>query len=311
MIALPETASQAKAVTTVEVEGTKTCGHCRLILPFSAFKRHPHGLGGVFYRCRPCDRKYMLAWRAAAKEKAKTEERTSTVVRKNCTKCKETKPADEFWRASAGGSADGLNAYCKSCSRTYATEHRKVKYITVIPVLVTSKTCRRCKEEKPVAQFYASKQNRDGLSGYCRKCHIRSVRESYHRNPEPAKNRATEHKAKKLAVADEKVDRRIVFRRDDGVCYLCLRNIAYKDMHLDHVIPLSRGGRHNYDNCATTCGPCNLRKSDYLLEELDLGDFSQCSTGSTAAAFALTPSGKSPFSWPVLVDPSLSLMMHY
>ena len=41
--------------------------------------------------------------------------------------------------------------------------------MTLTPVL-TSKTCKGCKETKPVEQFYKELRNRDGLQGKCRVC---------------------------------------------------------------------------------------------------------------------------------------------
>ncbi|WP_444950987.1 HNH endonuclease [Micromonospora ureilytica] len=35
----------------------------------------------------------------------------------------------------------------------------------------------------------------------------------------------------------------------------------------DHVVPVSRGGRHAIANILPACKPCNLSKSDYLLVE--------------------------------------------
>lgn len=37
---------------------------------------------------------------------------------------------------------------------------------------------------------------------------------------------------------------------------------------IDHVIPRSRGGAHSWENCVASCGPCNHRKADKLLNEL-------------------------------------------
>jgi 5-methylcytosine-specific restriction endonuclease McrA len=31
-------------------------------------------------------------------------------------------------------------------------------------------------------------------------------------------------------------------------------------MHIDHVIPLARGGEHSYANAQAAHGPCNMRK---------------------------------------------------
>lgn len=55
-----------------------------------------------------------------------------------------------------------------------------------------------------------------------------------------------------------------VLRRDRGVCAYC----GDKASTLDHVIPRSRGGRHDWDNVVACCPRCNGRKGNQLLEEL-------------------------------------------
>lgn len=49
-----------------------------------------------------------------------------------------------------------------------------------------------------------------------------------------------------------------------GVCYLCR---AAPATTRDHVVPLNRGGEHSPANIKFSCGPCNSRKRDNLLEE--------------------------------------------
>jgi 5-methylcytosine-specific restriction endonuclease McrA len=45
------------------------------------------------------------------------------------------------------------------------------------------------------------------------------------------------------------------------VCYWC--NAKCKDeYHVDHYVPLSKGGQHVRDNLVIACKPCNLRKKD-------------------------------------------------
>lgn len=50
-------------------------------------------------------------------------------------------------------------------------------------------------------------------------------------------------------------------------CYYCNRRVSGKKAHIDHVIPLARGGSHKPGNLCASCPPCNLRKSDKLLHE--------------------------------------------
>jgi 5-methylcytosine-specific restriction endonuclease McrA len=53
-------------------------------------------------------------------------------------------------------------------------------------------------------------------------------------------------------------------------CYLTGRDIDLskpKTYHLDHVIPVSRGGDNSLDNCNIACKEANQAKSDLLLSE--------------------------------------------
>lgn len=52
-----------------------------------------------------------------------------------------------------------------------------------------------------------------------------------------------------------------------SVCYLCDEPLS-GDIHVDHVVPLSRGGAHCTDNLMPTHAVCNRRKHDRLLNEL-------------------------------------------
>ena len=55
------------------------------------------------------------------------------------------------------------------------------------------------------------------------------------------------------------VNRREVLRRDHHTCQYCGSS---RHLTLDHVIPLSKGGQHSWDNVVTACQQCNQRKSD-------------------------------------------------
>lgn len=59
------------------------------------------------------------------------------------------------------------------------------------------------------------------------------------------------------------LSRRAVFLRDDHRCQYCGRRAE----SIDHVVPRSKGGRHEWENVVAACRRCNAVKRDRLLED--------------------------------------------
>jgi 5-methylcytosine-specific restriction endonuclease McrA len=51
--------------------------------------------------------------------------------------------------------------------------------------------------------------------------------------------------------------RKNIYDRDKGACYICKESLQLKDVHLDHLIPVARGGDSGAANLAVACGFCN------------------------------------------------------
>ena len=49
-----------------------------------------------------------------------------------------------------------------------------------------------------------------------------------------------------------------------GVCHYCGRKVGRENLTMDHVVPLSRGGRSAKGNIVPACKECNNKKK-YLL----------------------------------------------
>ena len=58
----------------------------------------------------------------------------------------------------------------------------------------------------------------------------------------------------------ERMTRQEIIDRDKSICYLCGKTCQHDEIHLDHVIPLSRGGLHTKKNLKVSCSTCNLGK---------------------------------------------------
>ncbi|MFQ5700811.1 MAG: HNH endonuclease [Acidobacteriota bacterium] len=61
--------------------------------------------------------------------------------------------------------------------------------------------------------------------------------------------------------------RKNIYFRDRNRCQYCGRRFPTRDLNLDHVVPLSRGGRSTWDNVVCCCLECNGRKGNRLPSE--------------------------------------------
>jgi len=92
-----------------------------------------------------------------------------------------------------------------------------------------------------------------------RKAHKKHIAE-YNRqykmaNPQQAANRR--RRARKRNVMVEYIDEQLIYNRDGHACVYCK---DARDLTLDHVVALARGGAHSYDNLVVACRSCNSSK---------------------------------------------------
>ena len=72
---------------------------------------------------------------------------------------------------------------------------------------------------------------------------------------------------------DSTITRRLVFEKDLGICYLCkiethlerpANGYEPKLSTVDHIIPISKGGPHTWENVRNCCLRCNITKHDRI-----------------------------------------------
>lgn len=57
-----------------------------------------------------------------------------------------------------------------------------------------------------------------------------------------------------------------------GLCYHCEKRFHPKDLTMDHLIPIVRGGKSDKKNCVTSCKECNTKKGHQTRAEMALAD---------------------------------------
>ena len=64
------------------------------------------------------------------------------------------------------------------------------------------------------------------------------------------------------------LSRKNILKRDNHICQYC--NSKSKFMTIDHVIPKDKGGRDSWENLVAACVPCNTKKGNKLLKDIDM-----------------------------------------
>ncbi len=181
-------------------------------------------------------------------------------MRKQCNTCGTSKPLTAFYRSKRG--RFGRVAECKLCR----VKRNRKRY---------EEKCEEIKEQARVYRKLNSNVLRMKRRGRYRKASStvrKTMRECNKRWRDKNRARMADHCLKYLArrrtKTVEDVDRNEIYSRDRGYCYLCGKPIKRKDLELDHVRPLSRGGEHSRANVKATHRRCNRSKGNKLVSEL-------------------------------------------
>jgi 5-methylcytosine-specific restriction enzyme A len=54
-------------------------------------------------------------------------------------------------------------------------------------------------------------------------------------------------------------------RRSAGVCHYCGNKVSPRELTMDHVVPIVRGGKSTKGNIVAACKACNNKKKHSLL----------------------------------------------
>ena len=93
--------------------------------------------------------------------------------------------------------------------------------------------------------------------------------------------------------------RRGVFVRDGSMCAYCRKYLKASELTVDHVIPVSRGGRSTWGNTVTACARCNQRKADRMPHEAGMKLWIEPKTPRTNYLLA---AGDIPATWKLWIE---------
>jgi|TARA_S200002703_G_C3625486_1_gene192076 hypothetical protein len=153
------------------------------------------------------------------------------------------------------------------------------------------KTCKKCGVEKPHAEFSKDKKTKDGLFYCCKACASEHRKKYYEvnreqecernkkykeenreqvleqkkkwreANPHICRANCQKHRARKKEAAVDLTD------NERLAIQLIHEDAHILGWHVDHIVPLSKGGLHHPDNLQIVRSSYNLSKKDKLWQD--------------------------------------------
>lgn len=217
----------------------KICTTCGVGKPATEehFYSFAQGKFGLHPRCRECTKAYMRRRTAANRKPA-----APPVTHKACIGCGLHLPIASFALRSARGKREP-GTRCVACAREYGRRVQAARYERNAPAMnAAAKAWKAANREKADL----------------------AVRRWLQNHPEARNAIRDKYRARQLGAEGSysKGDVRHLLNLQARRCFYCGEFL--KEFHVDHFIPLSRGGTNWPDNIVLACGDCNRRKHDAL-----------------------------------------------
>ena len=206
-------------------DNTKKCAHCKEVKLKSDFTKYRHNKDGLFSYCRVC---------------------------------KSIKAKEDTIRNSARN-----KAYMKEYNKNMPEEVREKSRKTKLAYYHRTKEIQsqKSKERYEKNRDKILKRNRELYPKYKEK--LKVTRRKWEENNRAKRKLMTaKRKVLKLKNGLFKISEKEIDRLLSKKCYLCGEKASE---HIDHIIPLSRGGSHSIGNLLGACSACNLSKGAKLL----------------------------------------------
>jgi 5-methylcytosine-specific restriction endonuclease McrA len=165
----------------------------------------------------------------------------SVLDQKFCNKCKTTKARSEF--SANRGKLDGLQTYCKACSRLYQPASTTKKYYYP----GRSKAYRQSQMEKDPVRFRSMQTKRR--------------RRWIEAHPEQWLHLLRRKRAKGdgATILDLTLEQwQAILEKHNYCCAYCGKST--EKLTMDHIVPVSKGGQHTQSNVVPACSFCNTSK---------------------------------------------------
>lgn len=188
-----------------------------------------------------------------------------SIPQKQCSLCGQKYPATPEYFSKNRTRKGGLRYECKQCSRKenkrYYNEHLE-------------KERERGRTKQHHRQIVCPEKIKEINTRSRKKHHEKRLADTRRWSKTPrgkAVRQALEYKRRALKCRSEgsftAADIELHFRTQKGLCWWCGCKLEVGKYHIDHRVPLSRGGSNSANNICITCPHCNMTKHDKLPSE--------------------------------------------
>lgn len=162
---------------------------------------------------------------------------------------------------------------------------------------MSQRHCIKCGFVKPFSEFHKNKRTSTGVHNVCKICHNAAAKLRYQQQGvrlrqlmadqrladydyrleiERASRARRKEAQRPLKNARQQIRNRLIQGKKFQVTAQeiarlyknpCFRCGTYKQLSIDHIIPLVKGGNHSIGNLMTLCRPCNASKGKKFLVE--------------------------------------------
>jgi 5-methylcytosine-specific restriction endonuclease McrA len=186
---------------------------------------------------------------------------------KTCTKCKTEKPLDQFREHPRY--AGGRTTWCTPCHQKQIKENyyknREKRLAAGSAWYQANKD--KVRETKKIWR----ENNREKMREYYRQYRIdkpeiakAAVAKWAKNNPTQPRASAAKRRVQKAANGVFEISLKEISKLYRSNCVYCGQS---GKMTMDHVIPVSRGGRHSVGNLVPACQSCNFSKHNHTIME--------------------------------------------
>jgi hypothetical protein len=265
------------------------CNTCKLPKPEEAFSKDKRSKTGRQHKCKACYKQWKTDHKEQVAETAAQhyQENKDAIIKRVTAYNKANPEKKAIWH-----------------NKWQEKQPKKIKKPRKEKVEKPKKepwdgSCQKCGIIKPPEQFTVSNRTKEGITHLCKACdnirtahyrekqgpliaqnhkvwrdghpdNVRKSQKTYLEKHPGLKNSWTQnYRARKRGAFVEDVDQAIVYKRDKGICQICLKRVPktakFPDPlspSYDHIIPLAKGGEHSYRNVVLTHLLCNTSKGD-------------------------------------------------